>query len=120
MQKRAQKDGSVIKFDKPDDANARKAHRKMGESTTANLFRRINASQLIKLCGSDLNRLKNEVDKVCAYTEGEEIKTETIEKLVPKRLKARYSAFPIRCSPAGETPLFKRSISFSIKRKSPL
>ena len=88
IQKRAQKDGSVIKFEKPTEQMLEK-HITKWANNNGKFISRINASQLIKLCGSDLNRLKNEVDKVCAYTEGEEIKTETIEKLVPQTLETR-------------------------------
>ena len=88
IQKRAQKDGSVIEFKKPTEQMLEK-HITKWANNNGKFISRINASQLIKLCGSDLNRLKNEVDKVCAYTEGEEIKTETIEKLVPQTLETR-------------------------------
>ncbi len=79
--KRAQKDGSVIKFEKPGDDKLEK-HIAKWANTQGKFISRLNAAHLIKLCGNDLNRLKNEVDKICAYTPGEEIQTETIDKLV--------------------------------------
>ncbi len=45
------------------------------------LISHINASKLINYCGEDLNLLRNETDKVCAYSAGEEVTLEAIEKL---------------------------------------
>ena len=86
--KRAQNDGSVIKFEKPGDDKLEKYIAKWA-NRQGKFISRLNASHLIKLCGSDLNRLKNEVDKICAYTSGEEIQTEAIDKLVAQTLEAR-------------------------------
>ena len=86
--KRAQKDGSVIKFEKPGDDKLEK-HIAKWANTQGKFISRLNAAHLIKLCGNDLNRLKNEVDKICAYTPGEEIQTEAIDKLVAQTLEAR-------------------------------
>ena len=86
--KRAQKDGSVIKFEKPGDDKLEK-HIAKWANAQGKFISRLNAAHLIKLCGNDLNRLKNEVDKICAYTPGEEIQTETIDKLVAQTLEAR-------------------------------
>lgn len=88
IRKRAQKDGMVIKFEKPGEAQLEKYVGKWAGSQ-GKLISRVNASRLIKYCGSDLTRLKNEVDKLCAYTSGEEITLETIDKLVPQTLEAR-------------------------------
>ena len=86
--KSAQKDGSVIKFDSLNEATLEKQIGKWVNSQ-GKFISRINASRLIKLCGTDLNRLKNEVDKICAYTSGEEIQGDTIDKLVAQTLEAK-------------------------------
>lgn len=88
IQKRAQKDGSVVKFDKPTDDKLEKYIAKWANQQ-GKFITRLNASRLIKLCGSDLTRLKNEVDKLCAYTSGEEIQMDAIDLLVAQTLEAR-------------------------------
>ena len=88
IQKRAQKDGSVIKFEKPDEGKLEK-HIAKWANQQGKMISRLNASYLIKLCGKDLIRLKNEVDKLCAYTEGEEIQTDAIDRLVAQTLETK-------------------------------
>ena len=88
IQKRAQKDGSVIRFDKPTDDKLEKYIAKWANQQ-GKFITRVNAARLIKLCGNDLTRLKNEVDKLCAYTAGEEIQMDAIDLLVAQTLEAR-------------------------------
>lgn len=88
IQKRAQKDGSVIKFDKPTDDRLEK-HIAKWANQQGKFISRVNAAHLIKLCGKDLNRIKNEVDKLCAYTSGEEIMMSSIDKLVSQTLEVK-------------------------------
>ena len=52
----------------------------------------VNATQLISLCGRDLNMLKNEIDKISAYAKGEEISDEDIEKLATVTLESKIFA----------------------------
>ncbi len=52
----------------------------------------VNATQLISLCGRDLNMLKNEVDKISAYAKGEEISADDIEKLASVTLESKVFA----------------------------
>lgn len=52
----------------------------------------VNATQLISLCGRDLNMLKNEIDKISAYVKGEEISDEDIEKLATVTLESKIFA----------------------------
>lgn len=52
----------------------------------------VNATQLISLCGRDLNMLKNEIDKISAYAKGEEISDEDIEKLATVTLESKVFA----------------------------
>lgn len=91
LQKQAQKDGCVVKFDKPTDATLEKCIAKW-VTQQGKRMSRLNAAHLIKLCGNDLTRLKNEVDKLCAYTQGEEIQTAAIDKLVAQTLETRIFA----------------------------
>lgn len=91
LQKQAQKDGCVVKFEKPTEAKLEKAIAKWANQQGKRISR-LNAAHLIKLCGSDLTRLKNEVDKICAYTEGEEIEMQAIDKLVAQTLEAKIFA----------------------------
>lgn len=52
----------------------------------------VNAAKLISYCGSDLNLLKNEVYKICAYSKGEEITLDDIEKLATVNLESKIYA----------------------------
>ena len=88
IQKSAQKDGAVIKFDLPDEGKLEKYIAKW-VNQQGKFISRLNASRLIKLCGKDLTRLKNEVDKLCAYTSGEEIQQTSIDLLVPQTLETK-------------------------------
>lgn len=87
LQKRAQKDGSVIKFDKPDDQTIERFVARWANQQNK-LISLANVRLLIRYCGKDLNRLQNEVAKLCAYCEGEEITAAAIETLVPKTLES--------------------------------
>lgn len=53
------------------------------------LISRAAANRLVSLCGDDLTRLKNEVDKVCAYAAGEEVSVEDINKMATVNLESR-------------------------------
>lgn len=91
LQKSAQKNGTLIKFDSSDEAVTEKYIAKWCNQQ-GKLISRLNASRLIKLCGRDLTRLKNEVDKICAYTSGEEVSMEAIDKLVSQTLETKIFA----------------------------
>lgn len=52
----------------------------------------VNAAKLISCCGSDLNLLKNEINKLCAYAKGEEVTLEDIEKLATVNLESKIFA----------------------------
>lgn len=84
--KRAEKDGSVVCFKMPDDRTLERYVARWANER-GKLISRVNAMQLIKACGKDMNRLQNEVAKVCAYSEGEEVTAEAIEKLVAPHLE---------------------------------
>ena len=53
---------------------------------------RINASKIVSYAGSDLNTLKNETDKLCAYADGKEITEEIIQKLCIKNSESNIFA----------------------------
>ena len=52
------------------------------------LISRDNARMLIEACGSDMNQISCEIDKLAAFTQGNEIKSSDIAQLVPKPLDA--------------------------------
>ncbi len=53
---------------------------------------RINASKIIAMCGTDMTALKNEIDKLSAYADGNEITEQIIKKLVVKNTEVRIFA----------------------------
>lgn len=60
----------------------------------------INAAKLIQSCGTDMLTLKNETEKLCAYTGEGEITEETIKLVAVKNVEARIFALSdsiIRC-----------------------
>lgn len=52
----------------------------------------INASKIIASVGTDMNLLRNEIDKLSAYANGNEITLEIIDLLCPKNSEARIYA----------------------------
>lgn len=46
------------------------------------------AGKIVDLCGTDLNRLNNEISKLTAYADGKEITTEMVELLVAPSVEA--------------------------------
>lgn len=52
----------------------------------------LNASKIITMCGTDMTSLKNEVDKLCAYTGEGKITEEVIKLLVTKNTETRIFA----------------------------
>ena len=74
------KKGDVCEFKKP---NAMTVEKFIAKWANANgkLISRAAANKLVSLCGDDLTRLKNEVDKICSYSSGEEVSLEDIDKL---------------------------------------
>lgn len=78
--KKAEKNGSVCKFEKPDKRTLVRYAVKWANENGKRISE-INAIKLVEKCGDDLNLLKNEVNKISAYSKGEEISYEDIEKL---------------------------------------
>ena len=89
--KRAEKDGSVCRFDKIDRRTLEKYIAKWANERGKTISQ-LNASALINACGEDLNLLKNEVEKLCAYSTGETIEHEAIEKLIAPNLETKIFA----------------------------
>ena len=50
---------------------------------------RANAGRMIKSCGTDMQTVQNEMEKLCAYTGSGEITAETVGRLTTKNLEAR-------------------------------
>ncbi len=86
--KKAEKNGSVCKFEQLDQ-NTLERYIAKWANQNGKLISHINASKLIGYCGSDLNLLKNEVDKISAYAKGEEITLDDIQKLASVNLETR-------------------------------
>lgn len=82
------KKGAVCEFQKP---NAMTLEKFIAKWANANgkLISRAAANKLVSLCGDDLTRLKNEVDKICSYSGGEEVSLEDIDKLATVNLESR-------------------------------
>ena len=69
IQKRAQKDGSVVKFDKPTDDKLEKYIAKWANQQ-GKFITRLNAARLIKLCGNDL---------IIVAVVGEQLRCQTLD-----------------------------------------
>ncbi len=76
----------VVNFDKMDFNDLSKFVIKQAERGGSSISK-VNANKLIEYVGTDMNSLKNEVDKLCALVSGEEINSEYIEKSVVKNLE---------------------------------
>ena len=48
-----------------------------------------NAGRMIRLCGSDMQTVLNELEKLCSFTGSGEITAETVDRLTVKNLEAR-------------------------------
>lgn len=87
----AEKYGTVLRIDKKGDiALSRQVvswAKKLGCEISD-----INAMKLIECCGTDMNNLRNEVEKLCAYIESGTITEETIRLISVKNIEARIFA----------------------------
>ncbi len=86
--KRAEKYGSVCEFNIMDQPTIERFIAKWANEN-GKLISHINAAKLISYCGTDLNLLKNEVEKICAYAKGEEVTIEDIEALATVNLETK-------------------------------
>lgn len=84
----ADKYGAVVEFSRKTVAELRK--QLIGWASKRNLILSPdNAGRIIEYNGTDLNTLKNEMDKLCAYVNQGEITAEAIEKIITKNLATR-------------------------------
>lgn len=86
--KTVSKHGAACEFPKPKAMTIEKFIAKWANEN-GKLISRAAANQLVTRCGDDLTRLKNEVDKICAYASGEEVTLSDIEKLATVNLESR-------------------------------
>lgn len=89
--KRIDKIGCVCEFVKLNQAMLEKYVAKWANEN-GKLISHINASKIISNCGDDLNLLQNEVSKISAYAQGEEITLSDIEKLSTVNLETKIFA----------------------------
>lgn len=84
----ADKGGAVIELKKLGDIALEKQLSVWCEKRGCKLDR-INASKIISRVGTDLNSLKNETEKLCAYADGKEITQEMIASLCVMNTEAK-------------------------------
>lgn len=89
--KKAEKNGSVCEFNKLNQTMLERYIAKWANEN-GKMISHLNASKLVSYCGDDLNMLKNEVAKICAYSSGEEISAQDIEKLATVNLETKIFA----------------------------
>ncbi len=86
-----QKCGTVLELTRRDDL-ALEAQLAAWAEKEGCALTKLNASRIISLCGTDMNALRNEMDKLIAYADGREITREMIGMLVVKNTEARIFA----------------------------
>lgn len=84
----AEKKGSVCQYEKLTEPMLEKFVAKWANEN-GKLISHINASKLISYCGTDLNLLHNEINKISAYAKGEEITIDDINALATVNLEAK-------------------------------
>lgn len=89
--KRAEKNGSVCEFNKLNQSMLERYIAKWANEN-GKMISHLNASKLISYCGDDLNLLKNELAKICAYAQGEEVTAQDIDKLATQNLETKIFA----------------------------
>lgn len=89
--KKTEKIGSVCEFNKLNQSMLERYVAKWANEH-GKMISHINAAKLIGYCGDDLNLLKNEISKICAYASGEEVTLEDIDKLATVNLEAKIFA----------------------------
>lgn len=89
--KKAEKNGSVCEFNKLNQTMLERCIAKWANEN-GKMISHVNASKLISSCGDDLNLLKNEIAKICAYSASEEITANDIDKLATVNLETKIFA----------------------------
>lgn len=87
----AEKAGNTLELKKLDETALRNRLISWCEKRGCKLDR-VNASKIISYVGNDLNTLKNETDKLCAYANGKEITEEIIKKLCIRNTESNIYA----------------------------
>ena len=77
----AKKAGTDCRFDPPDEANLSSWIRRHFEARQKQIDRDT-VVHFLNMCSNDMFTLKNEIDKICAYTEGERITKSHVEAVV--------------------------------------
>ena len=80
--------GAVVEFPKY-DSNALSKQLVSGAYKRGCPLTAVNAGKIVDYCGTDLTMLQNELDKLCAYADGEEITSEMIDLLVHINLETK-------------------------------
>lgn len=96
----AEKLGTVLELNKMGDMVLEKLLVSWAEKQGCAMTR-LNASKLMSLCGKELTALRNEMDKLCAYADGQEITEEMIRRLAVKNTEVRIFALS-DCVAAGD------------------
>lgn len=86
--KAVEKHGSVCNF-KTLGSAALEKHISKWASQQGKIFPRVAINRLIRICGKDLHRLKNETEKLCAYSKGEEITIADIDAVAIPNVELR-------------------------------
>ena len=68
----------------------------------------LNASKIISMCGTDMTALKNEVDKLCAYTGEGKITEDTIDMLVAQNTEVRIFALSDKIAAGDYNSAYKQ------------
>ncbi len=81
-----EKYGNVIEFEKRGDLALERQLVSWAEKSNL-VLSGINASKIIRNCGNDLQTLKNEMEKLCAYVLEGEITEQDIDRIITKNLE---------------------------------
>lgn len=84
----AERNGAVLRLDKKGDIVLEKQIMSWVQKLGCSISQ-VNASKIVNDCGTDMTTLKNEVEKLCAYTKEGEISQEAISLVCVKNLEAR-------------------------------
>lgn len=79
-----------------------------------------NASKIIRLCGNDLQTLKNELEKLCAYVFNGEITEEIIEGIVTKNLETTVFVLSNAVASGDYTSAYKQFDRLLYQKEEPI
>lgn len=116
----ADKNGVAVEFTKKTISDLRKQLIKWATKRNIILSPN-NANKIVEYAGTDLNTLKNELDKVCAYVgDSAEITEKEIEILVTKNLSARVFDMTDAVTTGNWELAFKRLDLLFYQREEPI